>query len=370
MGSIFFRVDSSYEIGSGHIMRCLSLAIELRQLGKKVEFITREHQGNINEQIIKNNFTLHLLPPLEHSNPRELIGYEKWLRVKQGIDASETIQILKKIDVDWLVIDHYGIDYSWEKILRPFTKKIMVIDDLANRKHDCDLLLDQNYIHNEKRYSQLIAPETERLLGPKYALLRREFSENINSRCRQGEIKKIFVYFGASDLKNLTNLAIKVLTKPKLKQLSVDIVIGSSNKHRFKIEEDLEAFPNIKLHTQIDNIAELMLKADLALGAGGASTWERIALGLPSIIITIADNQIAFTKDLFNDGYINWLGSFHEVNEQIIYDALIDSIANSNQVQKQSQKCQMLVNVKGAKFVSRLLTDDSSDVPKKSENLS
>ncbi len=100
-----------------------------------------------------------------------------------------------------------------------------------------------------------------------------------------------------------------------------------------------------------------MLKADLALGSGGASTWERMALGLPSIVITFADNQVAFTRDLYKDKYINWLGNSYQVNEQIIYDALLESINNGNQLQKQSQKCQKLVNAKGANIVSKLLDD-------------
>ncbi len=267
------------------------------------------------------------------------------------------IQVVKDRDIDWLIIDHYAIDHNWEKRLRPFTKKIMVIDDLANRHHDCDLLLDQNYIHNEKRYDNLITPKTIKLLGPKYALLRKEFSENIKYCTRQNEIKKVFVFFGASDQDNLTRLAINALTQSKLKYLLVDVVIGSSNQYHLEIEKELEKHPNIKLHIQVDNIAELMLKADLALGAGGASTWERMALGLPSIVITFADNQVAFTRDLYKDKYINWLGNSYQVNEQIIYDALLESINNGNQLQKQSQKCQKLVNAKGAQIVSKLLDD-------------
>jgi len=357
MSLIFFRVDSSQKIGSGHVMRCLALAEELRQLGKKVEFIVREHQGNVNQQIVKKGFKVYSLfsPPV--NKLKDLTGYEKWLGVKQDIDADEMIQVVKDRDIGWLIIDHYAIDHNWEKRLRPFTKKIMVIDDLANRHHDCDLLLDQNYIHNEKRYDNLITPKTIKLLGPKYALLRKEFSENIKYYTRQNEIKKVFVFFGASDQDNLTRLAINALTQSKLKYLLVDVVIGSSNQYHLEIEKELETHPNIKLHIQVDNIAELMLKADLALGSGGASTWERMALGLPSIVITFADNQVAFTRDLYKDKYINWLGNSYQVNEQIIYDALLESINNSNQLQKQSQKCQKLVNAKGAQIVSKLLDD-------------
>ena len=353
---ILIRTDSSQKIGSGHVMRCLTLAEELRESGATVEFIVRDHQGNINQQIKNRDFKVNLLQRTTIKSQQDLTGYVKWLGVKQDIDADEAIQIAKDKEIEWLIIDHYALDRNWETKLRPYTKKIMVIDDLANRQHDCDLLLDQNYINNKLRYNDLLLPYTIKLLGPKYALLRKEFIGNKNNRKQSYTIKRVFVFFGGTDPNNLTRLALKVLTQPKLKYLLSDVVIGSSNPHQSELKKEVEKYSNIKLHIQIDNIAELMSKTDLALGAGGATTWERIALGLPSIVVTIADNQVAFTKDLDKDGYINWIGSSDQLNEQTLYDALLKAINNSNQLQEQSLKCKKLVNGQGAEIVSKLLT--------------
>jgi len=351
---VVIRTDSSQKIGSGHVMRCLSLAEELRKSCVDVEFIVRNHIGNINKQIEKNGFQVNLLPK-QNNKQQSLAGYEKWLGLKQSIDANETIQIIKDREIDWLIIDHYALDYNWEEKLRPYTKNIMVIDDLANRKHDCDFLLDQNYIHDDSRYDCLLSPDTVKLLGSKYALLRKEFIEN--NRIQNNSIKKILIFFGGSDPYNLTLLAIKALTQPKLKHLYVDVVIGDGNPHQSELKKAISEYSNITLHIQIDNIAELMSKADLALGAGGVTTWERMAIGLPAIIITTADNQIASTKDLDEDGYIKWLGNVDKVDEQIIYNELLDVINNNNQLQEQSQKCKELVDAKGVQIVSGLLTN-------------
>ena len=308
--SIVFRVDASDIIGTGHVMRCLTLAEALHKLGASIQFITRMHSGNMAEQIKSKGFELYgLSAPSSIGLQYNGVGYERWLGGTQEYDVEETVEALNNSIVDWLIIDHYAIDYNWEKQLKSHTKKIMVIADLANRKHDCDLLLDQNYTNYKGRYNDLLKPDTIKLLGPKYALLRKEFIENKNINKQNITIKRIFVFFGGTDLNNITKLALKALTQPKLKHLLVDVVIGFANPYKTELRIEIEQYPNMKLYTQVNNIAELMLKADLALGAGGVTTWERMALGLPSLVITTAENQVASTKDLDKDGYIKWLGN-------------------------------------------------------------
>jgi len=353
---VLIRTDSSHKIGTGHVMRCLTLADELRKTGAIVEFIVRDHIGNINELLRKSDFKVNLLPKSTIKSQKDLIGYEQWIGVKQSIDADETVRIVKDKEIDWLIVDHYGLDNTWEEILRPYIKKLMVIDDLANRKHDCDLLLDQNYINNKDRYCSLLKPDTVKLLGVNFALLRKEFVDYGITPVLANPIKRIFVFFGGSDPENLTSLAIQALVKPKLKHLLVNVVIGSTNPYRTDLKKEIDKYSNIKLHIQVDNIAALMSKSDLAIGAGGTSTWERIILGLPSIVITTADNQVAFTKDLDKDGYIKWLGNSNQVSEQVLYDALLDAINSRHQLLEQSRICKELINGQGAKIVSKLLT--------------
>ena len=170
---IVFRVDSSIQIGSGHLMRCLTLADNLN-CETKTLFIARDLDGNLNN-MISRRFKLSVLPKKNHNN---LNGYEKWLTVSQEQDAQETIEIIKNLKIDLLIVDSYAIDEKWENLIRPYVKRIMVIDDLANRKHDCDILLDQNFYCNaSNRYKKIVSENCQLLLGPKYVLLRDEFYE-------------------------------------------------------------------------------------------------------------------------------------------------------------------------------------------------
>jgi UDP-2,4-diacetamido-2,4,6-trideoxy-beta-L-altropyranose hydrolase len=354
---IVIRADASQEIGSGHIMRCLSLAEALRDLGATVEFIVRNHLGNLNKQIKVKGFKVRLLPSPDATKvQKNLNKYKQLLGVEQSIDASETIQILIDRKPDWLIIDHYALNYKWEEGLRPYAKKIMVIDDLANRRHDCDILLDQNYIQDQTRYNQLLAIGTVKLLGPKYALLKKHFLESRKKYVKDfNTVKRVFVFFGGADSDNFTSIAIKVLSLPKLKHLLVDIVIGSANQYRSELKILIEKHPNISLHIQIDNIAELMVKADIALGAGGITTWERMILGIPSIVITTAKNQVDSTRNLDQKKYIKWLGDSDQVDGHIMYNSLLEFIYNTRQRIEQSRRCQSLVDGRGVWTVSKLL---------------
>ena len=343
MIKIVIRTDASRELGSGHVMRCLTLADLLSSKDVSVQFITRDHQGNLNELIKNKGFDVSVLPNNEGER-RQTEGYLNFLTTTQEDDAAGTIQILEKKKIDLLIVDHYALDQIWEKKLRSHTKKLMVIDDLSNRKHECDLLLDQNYSHHKNRYDQLISPSTIRLLGPDYALIRQEFINNEFVRQHIGEnIKRVFIFFGCSDPYNLTTTTLKALTHPKLIHLSLDVVIGSANSFHAEIKNNVERHPSATLHIQVENIAELMMNADIAIGAGGTTTWERISVGLPSIVVTTAENQVAHIKNLHHDNYLVWIGNADQVNQQTIYKALINAINNP----KNLYEC----NYKGNHFV-------------------
>ena len=362
MELIVIRTDASQKLGSGHIMRCLTLAENLRNLGITIEFITRNHPGNLSEQVERKGFKVHSLINIDKTQSQtNLIKQEKLLGVKQLTVSNATVQILANRRPDWIIVDHYSLDYRWEEKVRPYTKKIMVIDDLANRKHNCDLLLDQNYIYDQTRYDQLLLTDTIKLLGPKYALLRKDFIKNRKNHNQNNFIiKNVFVFFGGTDFDNLTIMSLKALSQPKLKHLSVDVVIGSANPHKLKLKTEIDKHPNMELYIQIDNMAELMAKADIAIGAGGTTTWERMVIGIPSIVVTLADNQVDLTRDLSQDGYINWIGNADQVDEWVIYNALIEAIKNPDQLREQACSCQNLVNGKGAQVVADLLINGPS----------
>ena len=354
---IIVRADASQKIGSGHIMRCLVLAEALRDTGMVVEFVTRKNLGNQDAQIKERGLGVHSLSRLyDPKLKKPLDGFGKWSNIKQYEDANDTINTLCSREVAWLIVDHYALDFNWETKLRPHVKKLMVIDDLADRIHECNCLLDQNYVNDQTRYDHLLSARTIKLLGPKYSLLNKSFTSVPQFDIRSStQIERVFIFFGSSDPYNLTSTSLVALLQPDLKHLYLDVVIGSANPFKAEIKHLVEKHSNAELHIQVTNMAEIMYSADIALGAGGITTWEGMAIGLPSIVITVADNQVAFTRDLSQDGYIQWLGTADQVNENIIYRALRDAMLNPKKLRDQSVKCRKLVNGTGVEKVTKLL---------------
>ena len=294
--TIIFRVDASLQMGSGHVMRCLTLADELRQRGADVRFVCREHPGNLNDVIEEKGYPVSRLPQVNFAfveSPEDL-AHMRWLGVVWEQDAAETIAAVGSTLPQWLIIDHYAIDHRWEERLRPQVGKIMVIDDLADRRHDCELLLDQNlYEEMEIRYDNLVPKGCQKLLGPHYALLRPEFAAaRKNLRLRSGAIKRMLIFFGGVDPTNETAKALQAVADISDRQFAVDVVVGGGNPHKEQIQTLCEAHDGFHYHCQVENMAALMAAADLAIGAGGTATWERCALGLPSLVVVLAENQV------------------------------------------------------------------------------
>lgn len=323
MKKFVIRVDSSTQIGSGHLMRCLTLAKQL-QKGDTAEifFVSRDLDGNLNHLITQEKFNLILLP--RHNFDETLTGYAKWLTVPQAVDAQETIERIKSLGhVDKLIIDSYAIDTQWETALRPFVGEIFVIDDLANRKHNCDVLLDQNFYRDmETRYNGLVPPHCKLKLGPQHALLREEFYiAKKNLRKRDGTVKNILVFYGGVDLTNETMKALQALTKINLANVTVNVVVGERNSNKNLVAEFCKRH-GFNFYCQVNNMAELMNAADLSLGAGGTTTWERLFLELPTIVTAIAENQLQSSDDCNVFPLIHYLGYYDEVTVQKIVDAL------------------------------------------------
>jgi UDP-2,4-diacetamido-2,4,6-trideoxy-beta-L-altropyranose hydrolase len=337
--NVIFRVDASIHIGSGHVMRCLTLADRLQELGANVGFICKEFPGNLIDFIRKKNrFTVYSLPD---SPPLSLSDWSS--------DAEQTGVVLqqKQHQIDWLVEDHYTLGEKWENQLRLYVKNIMVIDDLANRKHNCDILLDQNWFKDmDSRYDGLVPARCIQLLGPQYALLRKEFSEARKSlQPRNGKVRRILIFFGNPDPTNETAKALKVLQRlPNFKGIKIDVIIGEINKHRPEIEHLITLMPNTKLYVQADNMAELMVAADLALGACGSTIWERHFLGLPTISIITADNQIQVTEDIEHFETMWNLGWHEDVSTSTLATAVAQAVENPKALKTMSEKALTIFN--------------------------
>lgn len=330
---IVIRADASEQIGSGHIMRCLTLAEKLRELGNEIRFICRNFEGNLINFIKKKRFKVYVLKEISlKSQPTNI--YE-CLTDLWEVDAQESIEYLVKNDIaDLIIIDHYAIGNEWESKIRPFVKKIFVIDDLANRSHNCDYILDQNFFrNNDIRYEGLINQDSITLFGSKYALLREEFRNN-KKELLEGNIKKVFVYFGAADTTNETEKVIKALIEIAEKfSFRASVVIGYSNPNAKVLKDLCKEYSFIDCFGHTNKMGILMEQADFAIGAGGSTTWERCCIGLPSIVKPVAENQMQPMKELSKAGAIILIEytSIETYKEKIV-ECLSMSIDSINEI--------------------------------------
>lgn len=306
---VVIRADASIQIGTGHVMRCLTLAGVLKNQGAEVSFICREHKGNLIHYIEeKGYFVSRLDNPFSNTGiPNKLdnssLVHAGWLGSTQKEDAKACDSILETIIPDWLIVDHYAIDYRWQIKLKKHYKSLMVIDDLADRKHECNLLLDQTFGRKEDDYNNLIPKDCIFLSGAQYALLRPEFLEwrkySLQRRTTP-ELKNILINMGGIDQDNVTGQVLHILKTCVLPEiLTVTVIIGAASPNIESVKKLAMAMPiKTEVKVSVNNIAELMANADLAIGAAGSTTWERCCLGLPSIQIVIADNQKIIAKNL------------------------------------------------------------------------
>lgn len=322
---VVFRTDSSLLIGTGHLMRCLALAGELSTRGAQVVFICRNLPGNMNTQVLRNGHKLHELPLDDNTlmNNPGVSEYERWLAVEKETDAFQTGRVLaeKENGADVLVVDHYALDSVWEREVLPYIKRLMVIDDLANRRHDCHILLDQNLYENmDKRYEHLVGADTQLLLGPTFALLRKEFNSQRKVMAkRDGRVRKVMVSFGGADRTNETLKFLDSLAEAKAVALNFEVIVGKTNPNNDIIKEKCDGMANVAYYRAVNDIARLMVEVDLAVGAGGTSTWERCCLGLPAVTVAVAENQVEVARLSERMGFAVYLG----ISEQVSADRMI-----------------------------------------------
>jgi UDP-2,4-diacetamido-2,4,6-trideoxy-beta-L-altropyranose hydrolase len=349
--NLYFRVDASVMIGTGHVMRCLALAVQLKRRSVNVIFICRDYPGNLCYKIESHGFEVILLKSPNTVNLIGVLGSDNLFGVTQVQDAQETLLHLKKAGgCDWLIVDHYGLDELWEMHVRLYAKKIMVIDDLADRKHVCEILLDQNFhSQNELRYVDKISKNCTKLLGPKYAILRPEFL-NIRKiiKEKKTENTRILIFFGGSDSGNETLKALKAIKLIKRSDIFVEVIFGANYLFKKQTLSFASKMLNVTCYDFIIDIANLMNRADLYLGAAGVTTWERCCLGLPSIVIAVANNQIEPMRQMNEVGVVSYLGEASKVKEKDIVRAVCSLIADPILMYSMRQKAMQLVDGKGA----------------------
>lgn len=362
--NVAFRVDASTKIGTGHLMRCLTLADALKLHGAQIRFVSRHMPEHLRDMLAAKDHEFKLLNSSPIKAISDGLSHAHWLGTSQHVDSKDTVQVLSDQSWDWLIVDHYALDRRWEEQLRSIAKKIMVLDDLADRLHDCDLLLDQNlYTGFEKRYDSLVPENCKKLLGPKYALLRPEFLEARKKlSVRDGVVRRILVFFGGVDSANETAKAIEAVKLIDRTDTVVDIVVGANNPHKDQIQELCHESPNVNYHCQVSNMAELMANADLAIGAGGTTTWERCCLGLPSLVTTLATNQEASIEVMADVGYLLYLGKNAKTTPTMLSKYIDVAMSNPYLLRSISKKNLLLVDGRGSERIYKHLMPDDIEL--------
>lgn len=356
---IAFRTDASLQIGTGHVMRCLTLADALRERGAQSTFICRPHAGHLLDLIQKRGHTAKALAPADDvfaatADP----CHAKWLGTDWASDAAQTQHALGDQVVDWLMVDHYALDRRWEQTMRPHTRRIMAIDDLADRPHDCDLLLDQNLGRQAKEYGGLLSRHTQTLIGPAYALLRPEFAqwrEHSLQRRAQPQLKNLLITMGGVDQANATGQVLDALTRCELPtDLRITVVMGPTAPWLAQVHAQAATMPRpTQVLVGVNNMAQLMAESDLCIGAAGGSAWERCVLGLPTLVLILAANQHIGAMALQSHAAAWVAADAHQLMSQLT--ALFNKETQTAALQQMSQAAAKLATGNGGSQVVELL---------------
>jgi len=287
--NILIRADSSSTIGTGHIMRDLVLASHYKDA--RITFATQELEGNINERVLEAGYAIEIL----NSN-----------------EIEELDKLIEKLEIDLVIIDHYGIDYKFEKKLKKLNAKLKILSfDDTYEKHYCDILLNHNIYADKKKYKDLVPKACELRCGSEYTLLRDEF---IEAKKQKKQIKNyptnIFIAMGGTDHLNISTQILLALDE--VIEVNIDVVTTTTNPNLNELQKYIQGKTNIILHTNISNMAELMNKADLAIVTPSVTVNEILYMRTPFIAIQTADNQKEMHDYLIKNNYI----SFNEFNEK------------------------------------------------------
>lgn len=317
-------------------MRCLTLAHALRHMGAECHFICREHSGHLIELINTQGFTVHRLPVFCIKNNRlslkkkNQLFHAHWLGVPWQIDAMECRTHIETLSPDWLVVDHYALDVCWENAACSASTRLLVIDDLADREHLADILLDQNLGREEKDYLNLVPKYCQNFIGPRFSLLRAEFSQwrdaSLARRRQQPSLNRLLINLGGVDKDNVTGKVLKALKEcdlPKCCEISVIMGATAPWLNEVKVQASTLPWPT-EVVVNVSDMARRMSESDLAIGAAGSTSWERCCLGLPTLMLVLADNQRAIAEALDRAGAAVFLDKVNSKDISRNVSALFD----------------------------------------------
>lgn len=352
---VAFRADASIEMGTGHLMRCLTLADRLRAAGHATIFLISPPAAHWSGHVEARGHTVKVLNLPKGALAEGLDGtaHASWLPWGWQRDADSTQAALSS-RVAWLVVDHYGLDTRWEQAVRARADRILVIDDLADRPHDCDILLDQNPQDDEgSRYDGLVPDGCQRLIGPRYALLRPEFAEMAaEPRRERGSIERINIFFGGIDAPGATLAALEAVQLAGLSHVPVDVVIGSQSPHLAAIRNMAASLAAASVHVDATDMAALFARASIGVGASGVAALERCCVGLPAVALATAANQERGLRALAAAGACIACGPGTHATPQVLADALSTRAADRARLAAMSQIARSVVQGHGAGYVA------------------
>lgn len=333
------RVDASNVIGSGHVIRCKTLGRRLREVGYEVVYVMRRLKGDL-ISLIASEFDVVVMEGISSARVtnQETGGgnanYRDWIGCSETEDAEEMLGCLKSrsiISASVVIVDSYSLGEAWESEVsrRLGTNEkgvlLVAIDDLANRRHQADIVVDQNYYgaQTEYRYESLVKRDCSLLLGVKYALIGEEYCSHIREVNHRVRPERCLVYFGGSDIGSLTERVTRILIEEDFRSIKFQVISGRMTNNHDRLVELAHGSENVTVQGPIESLAGVMAAADFCIGAGGSTNWERACMGLPSIIAAVADNQKDVVSSLERDGYIKRLKI---ESEQILRDSLREGI--------------------------------------------
>lgn len=309
--NVAVRVDAGPVIGTGHWMRCLALARALRQRGASVCFLSRDPPPALGALLATFGIGLEVLPsepPLARADP---VGpaHAAWLGCDPAADARATVACIARRfgTADWVVVDHFGIDARWHRLLRPATRRLMAVDDLADRALDADLVVDQGYRFDAQDYAPHLSAAARVLPGVGHALLRDEFASLRESarerRLSDDPVTRVLISFGGVDGGNLGAHVLRALARDPSPELEIDVVAGAASQGDDALGRAAAGHPHrVTISRGVSDMARRMAQADVAFGACGFTSWERCCLALPAIVVAVADNQRAPAAALARTG--------------------------------------------------------------------
>lgn len=337
----FIRCDSSRIIGSGHVSRCLSLAKSLSKKGVRVHFLCRDLPGHINERIIDSGFSVLTIPTFQGDDD---------YAISQEQDAKNVLAIIKSFGKHAIVIaDHYALTHQWQLSVRTHFP-LVVIDDLADRRHDCDILINQNfYPEGLDLYGGLVNNDTKLLIGPSYAILSPEYERNRTEHLIfRNDVGRIVIFFGASDLSNVTYRALDAALKASPDSAKIDVVIGKNYPAIDELESLARRSARVKIYNYVENFSDFISNADVMIGAGGVTQWERCCFGIVGVVISIVDNQVRISQNLADIDASVYVGWHKDVEVSDIEGAIQTLLSNRDYRHKISKKAFSLVDGGGA----------------------